>query len=61
MSALLGFAPCVRAPLTRHLRARSQVDKRSALENLDLLFMTLDELVDGGCVARGANIVARSR
>jgi hypothetical protein len=28
------------------------VDKRSALENLDLVFMTLDELVDGGCVAR---------
>lgn len=25
------------------------MDKRSALENLDLIFMTLDELVDGGC------------
>ena len=28
------------------------MDKRSALENLDLIFMTLDELVDGGCVPR---------
>lgn len=25
------------------------MDKKSALENLDLIFMTLDELVDGGC------------
>ncbi len=32
-------------------RARSQVDKKGALENLDLIFMTLDELVDGGCGA----------
>jgi hypothetical protein len=27
------------------------VDKKGALENLDLIFMTLDELVDGGCGA----------
>jgi len=26
------------------------VDKKSALENLDLVFMTLDELVDGGII-----------
>jgi len=31
-------------------RNDSSVEKRSALENLDLVFMTLDELVDGGCV-----------
>ena len=30
------------------------MDKKSALENLDLVFMTLDELVDGGCVAAAA-------
>jgi hypothetical protein len=30
------------------------VDKKSALENLDLIFMTLDELVDGGCVGLAA-------
>lgn len=29
---------------------RSSVDKKSALENLDLVFMSLDELVDGGIV-----------
>ena len=34
--------------------ARSSVDKKSALENLDLVFMTLDELVDGGCVPAAA-------
>ncbi len=34
--------------LPRVVRTRSNVDKRSALENLDLVFMTLDELVDGG-------------
>lgn len=28
----------------------TQVDKKSALENLDLIFMTLDELVDGGII-----------
>ena len=36
------------------LAARRQVDKRSALENLDLIFMTLDELVDGGCAQLNA-------
>lgn len=28
---------------------RTNVDKKNVLENLDLVFMTIDELVDGGC------------
>jgi hypothetical protein len=37
----------------RDLRAaaaarRSQVDKKTVLENLDLILLTMDEIVDGG-------------
>jgi hypothetical protein len=28
--------------------SRSKVDKRTALENLDLIFLCIDEVVDGG-------------
>lgn len=34
-------------------RTRTNVDKKNVLENLDLVFMTIDELVDGGCASRG--------
>ena len=37
------------------------MDKRSALENLDLVFMTLDELVDGGCAQHIASCAACTR
>lgn len=39
---------------SKHLKTvffpRANVDKKNVLENLDLVFMTIDELVDGGCV-----------
>jgi hypothetical protein len=33
------------------MHARSgQVDKRNVIDNLDLLLLTIDEIVDEGCV-----------
>ncbi|XP_058099086.1 coatomer subunit zeta-2-like isoform X2 [Magnolia sinica] len=38
---------------------RSNVDKRSALENLDLILLCLDEIVDGGIILEtDANVIA---
>ena len=36
------LAPCMR---------RNAVEKKTVLENLDLVLLTMDETVDGGCVA----------
>ncbi|KQK10497.1 hypothetical protein BRADI_2g54480v3 [Brachypodium distachyon] len=41
-SVLQGFSDAV------GLLLRNNVDKRTALENLDLIFLCLDEVVDGG-------------
>ncbi|KAI5007250.1 coatomer subunit zeta-3-like [Hordeum vulgare subsp. vulgare] len=43
-SVLQGFSDAVGVLL------RNNVDKRTALENLDLIFLCLDEVVDGGIV-----------
>ncbi|XP_043703462.1 coatomer subunit zeta-1-like isoform X1 [Telopea speciosissima] len=41
------------------LLLRSNVDKREALENLDLILLCLDEIVDGGMVLEtDANVIA---
>jgi hypothetical protein len=32
----------------RFVYCRSQVEKKTVLENLDLVLLTLDEIVDGG-------------
>eukprot|EP00262_Sarcandra_glabra_P004561 TRINITY_DN1564_c0_g1_i2.p1 TRINITY_DN1564_c0_g1~~TRINITY_DN1564_c0_g1_i2.p1 ORF type:complete len:178 (-),score=38.46 TRINITY_DN1564_c0_g1_i2:339-872(-) len=41
------------------LLLRSNVDKRTALENLDLILLCLDEIVDGGIVLEtDANVIA---
>lgn len=31
-------------------RCRQQVEKKTVLENLDLVLLAMDEIVDGGCV-----------
>jgi hypothetical protein len=52
-SVLQGFSDAV------GLLLRSNVDKRTALENLDLIFLCLDEVVDGGIVLEtDANLIA---
>lgn len=47
--------------LTRYPPDRGQVDRRSLLDNLDLLMLTVDELVDGGIILEtdSSAIVAR--
>ncbi|XP_010920693.2 coatomer subunit zeta-2 [Elaeis guineensis] len=41
------------------LLLRNEVDKRTALENLDLIFLCLDEIVDGGMVLEtDASVIA---
>ncbi|VYS49593.1 unnamed protein product [Arabidopsis thaliana] len=41
------------------LLLRSNVDKREALENLDLIFLSFDEIIDGGIVLEtDANVIA---
>ena len=37
-------------PSGHHLANRGQVDKRSLLEHLSSVLLSLDEVVDGGCV-----------
>lgn len=36
------------------LLLRNQIEKRSVLENLDMVLLCLDETVDDGCVIRSA-------
>ncbi|AAF27670.1 putative coatomer zeta subunit; 44472-43291 [Arabidopsis thaliana] len=41
------------------LLLRSNVDKREALDNLDLIFLSFDEIIDGGIVLEtDANVIA---
>lgn len=40
---------------------RNNVDKRTVLENLDLVFMTIDELVDGGIILETDPSIVASR
>ncbi|KAM0891904.1 hypothetical protein ACQ4PT_026080 [Festuca glaucescens] len=52
-SVLQGFSDAVGILL------RNKVDKRTALENLDLIFLCIDEVVDGGIVLEtDANVIA---
>lgn len=52
-SVLQGFSDAV------DILLRKIVDKRTALENLDLIFLCLDEVVDGGIVLEtDANVIA---
>lgn len=52
-SVLQGFSDAVGILL------RSKVDKRTALENLDLIFLCIDEVVDGGIVLEtDGNVIA---
>jgi hypothetical protein len=43
---------CAPPPITLHTlhtNRRQQVDKKTVLENLDLVLLVMDEVVDGGC------------
>jgi hypothetical protein len=56
LSILLKYPP---PPLNTNNNTRSQVEKRSILENLDLVFLALDETVsDGILLESDASIVA---
>ncbi|KAG1371658.1 coatomer subunit zeta-2 [Cocos nucifera] len=52
-TVLQGFVDAV------DLLLRNEVDKRTALENLDLILLCLDEIVDGGIILEtDANVIA---
>lgn len=44
LSALVSFSDAA------HMLLRNQLEKRSVLENLDLVLLCLDETIDDGCV-----------
>ncbi|CAO2166956.1 unnamed protein product [Urochloa humidicola] len=53
VSVLEGFSDAI------DLLLRKKVDKRTALENLDLIFLCIDEVVDGGIVLEtDASVIA---
>jgi hypothetical protein len=47
-AALWLVADCCHAPVPL---CRQQVDKKTVLENLDLVLLAVDEIVDRGCAA----------